>query len=114
MGTATTPVERLTTQAQVMKMIQESGKPLSELSQDIKLFPTKSTTVRIADKPAIETLPTLTAVIKKVENAVAPGRIIVRYSGTEPVLRVTVEARTEKEAIDGMNAIAEEVKRVLQ
>ena len=94
-------------------MMLESDKPLSELSQDIKLFPTKSTTVRIAEKPEIETLPTLVAVIKKVENAVAPGRIIVRYSGTEPVLRVTVEARTEQEAIDGMNAIADEAKRVL-
>ncbi|MCK5807546.1 phosphoglucosamine mutase [bacterium] len=99
---------------QVIKMVQESGKTLSELSKDIKLFPSKSTTVRITEKPPIETLPSLSTTIKKIEKSVAPGRIIVRYSGTEPVLRVTVEARTEKEAIDGMNAIADEARRVLQ
>lgn len=69
---------------------------LDSLVSDLKIFPQKIVNVRVKAKPALETLPEVSATLKKAEGALGDsGRVVLRYSGTEPLARVMVEAEHE-------------------
>lgn len=77
---------------QVLAILQHSGKPLSQLSQNIALFPQILVNVEVASKPPLDTLPDFMARVAEVEAELGDeGRVLVRYSGTEPKARVMVE-----------------------
>ena len=63
----------------------ESGKPLSELRQAIRKYPQAQRTVAVKSQPALESVPAIQTAMTTAEQALAPrGRVLVRYSGTEP------------------------------
>ena len=67
--------------------------PLSELAAPLKIYPQVLENVRVADKAAAQNDPDVQAAVERVAAALGDtGRILVRESGTEPVLRVMVEA----------------------
>ncbi|MCB1088898.1 MAG: phosphoglucosamine mutase, partial [Verrucomicrobiae bacterium] len=69
-----------------------TGKPLSELRQVLKKFPQAQRNLRVTHKPPVDTLPAVRQTIDQAEAALAgAGRILVRYSGTEPLVRILVE-----------------------
>ena len=69
---------------------------LDELVADFEIFPQKIVNVRVRSKPALDTLPEVGRLLKEAEKALGnSGRVILRYSGTEPVARVMVEAESE-------------------
>ncbi|TCK06491.1 phosphoglucosamine mutase [Phorcysia thermohydrogeniphila] len=71
-------------------------KPLSQLASMVKTFPQKLKNIRVKEKPPLEKLEKLQNAIKEAEEKLAgKGRVLVRYSGTEPVLRIMVEAEDE-------------------
>jgi len=77
---------------QILKLIMESGKTMSELSQEIPLYPQKLTNLRVTSKPSIEDLPKLNTVIAEAnEDFAGQGRELIRYSGTEHKIRILVE-----------------------
>ena len=77
---------------QILKLILESGKKMSELSQQIPLYPQKLTNLKINSKPPIDDLPKLNAVIAAANDDFAgQGRELIRYSGTENKIRILVE-----------------------
>ncbi|TFG00790.1 MAG: phosphoglucosamine mutase [Promethearchaeota archaeon] len=81
---------------QVLKIMKETGKPLSELAKIMKVYPQKLINVTVSDKPALDTIPEVQSVIEEVEAELGDrGRVLVRYSGTQPLCRVMVEASTE-------------------
>ncbi len=79
----------------LMEVIMESKKSLSELARPVEIYPQKLVNVRVADKSAAMNDPDVKAAVAAVEEALgAGGRILVRESGTEPVIRVMAEAKT--------------------
>jgi phosphoglucosamine mutase len=80
----------------VIEVMQETGSPLSELRRVLRKYPQLTGGLTVRTKKPIETLPHLQAAMSALEAELgASGRILVRYSGTEPKLRFLVEAPTE-------------------
>jgi phosphoglucosamine mutase len=78
-------------------------KPLSELRQEVRLFPQGSLNLRVAEKKPLDTLDTLNRAVAAIEKAFgADGRVLVRYSGTEPKLRLLVEGKDEKRVAEAL------------
>jgi phosphoglucosamine mutase len=76
----------------VLEAMVESGEPLSELRKCLKRFPQVVRALKVADKPPLESLPRLQQVIAAGEKELnEKGRILLRYSGTEPKIRLLVE-----------------------
>ena len=77
--------------------LKESGRTLSELRGQFDRFPLKQRTIKIEYRPDFESLAILGATMTEAEKALGQqGRIVVRYSGTEPLLRILVEAESEE------------------
>ncbi|MCI0655520.1 MAG: phosphoglucosamine mutase, partial [Acidobacteria bacterium] len=87
----------LLTALKVLAMVREAGKSLEELTAELKVFPQTIRNVRVREKKPLEQLPRVQKAIAEAEQALGErGRVVVRYSGTEPLLRVMVEAETEE------------------
>jgi len=94
----------LLTALKVLTVVRATGKTLEELTAGLKVFPQTIRNVRVREKRPLEQLPAVQQAIGEAEAALAPlsagqvsrGRVVVRYSGTEPLLRVMVEAETEE------------------
>jgi phosphoglucosamine mutase len=80
----------------IIELILKTGRPLSELSQEIKLFPQKTLNLKVAKKLPLNKLKHLQSAIQGAEKSFGEeGRVLVRYSGTEPKLRLLVEGMDE-------------------
>jgi phosphoglucosamine mutase len=101
----------LVTALAVLALVVESGKPLSELKTVMQKFPQTLLNVRVGERRDLETLP---AVQRAVSSASARlgsrGRVFVRYSGTEPLVRVLVEGEDLPQVV----ALGEEIAEVLR
>ncbi len=85
------------TSLMLMEVMLEKKQRLSELRKELKIYPQVLKNVRVADKPAAINDQDVIAATEAVEKALgSDGRILLRESGTEPVIRVMVEAGTEK------------------
>lgn len=85
------------TSLKVMEVILEKKETLSKLASEVEIFPQVLKNVRVYDKQAAQDDPKVQAEVEKVACALgSDGRILLRQSGTEPVVRVMVEASTEK------------------
>lgn len=81
----------------VMEVIMEKKMTLSDLAKPVEIYPQKLENVRVVDKPAARADKDVAAAVAAVEEALGnTGRILVRESGTEPVIRVMVEAKTDE------------------
>ncbi len=87
----------LLTALKVLGIMRETGKSLEELTEGLKVFPQTIRNLRVREKKPLEQLPAAQKAIAEAEQALGErGRVVVRYSGTEPLLRVMVEAETEE------------------
>lgn len=90
----------------VAEVMLESGRPLSELRRVLRKFPQRSDALRVREKRPVESLPALSAAILALERELgAKGRVLVRYSGTEPKLRLLVEGPTDAAVSVGMDRL---------
>jgi phosphoglucosamine mutase len=81
---------------QVLRIMIETGRPLSELKKVLKKYPQAQRNLKVREKPALETLPVLQALVKEAERKLnGKGRVLLRYSGTEPKIRLLIEGRDE-------------------
>ncbi|SAK55313.1 phosphoglucosamine mutase [Caballeronia arationis] len=95
----------------VLAAIQRSGKTLAEQLDGVTLFPQKLINVRMSPGADWKSSDAIQTAIAGAEHALqAHGRVLIRASGTEPVLRVMVEAASEKDAIRHAETIAQVVK----
>jgi len=98
----------------VIKAMRRTGERLSELSKIMKVFPQGLINVTVKNKPAIETVPEIVAAVEQAEKALADeGRVLVRYSGTQSMCRVMVEAPSHKETEKYCKQIAAVVRQSL-
>ncbi len=80
----------------VIEVMLATGRPLSELRKGLVKFPQLSSALTVREKKPLESLHALSSVIKGAENELgSSGRVLVRYSGTEPKLRLLVEGPTQ-------------------
>ncbi len=87
----------LLTACKLMEIVKATGKSIVELNEGLKIYPQLLVNVKVEDKEAKLQDPVLLAKVKEVETALAGnGRILVRPSGTEPLVRVMVEAETDE------------------
>jgi phosphoglucosamine mutase len=98
-GEATTG-DGLLTALRVLEIMVRTGKPLSDLVSDLKVFPQTIRNVRVREKAPFAQIPAVQAAIAAAERELdGNGRVVVRYSGTEALARVMIEAES-KEQID--------------
>jgi phosphoglucosamine mutase len=101
----------LLTALRVMQVMALTGQPLSELVSDLKVFPQTIRNIRVREKIPLQQLPAVQDEITYAENQLGDnGRVVVRYSGTEPLARVMIEA--ESEVL--MQTLAERITQALQ
>jgi phosphoglucosamine mutase len=80
----------------VIAVMQETGRPLSELRRVLRKFPQRTAALTVREKRPLEALPVLGAEIAALERELGgQGRVLVRYSGTESKLRLLVEGPTD-------------------
>ena len=97
------------TGVQLTKIMQETGKKLSELTAEVTIYPQKLVNIRVENsmKDKAMEVPAIREIIEKMEAEMAGnGRILVRPSGTEPLLRVMAEAPTHEEVDYYVDTIA--------
>jgi phosphoglucosamine mutase len=81
----------------LLDILHRAGKSLAELLTDLKTFPQVILNVRVREKKPLETIPTVATTIAAAEEALADsGRVVIRYSGTEALARVMIEAESQE------------------
>jgi len=109
-GDATTG-DGLLTALRLMDIMVRSGRSLAELVADLKVFPQKIQNVRVREKIPFAQVPEVQRAIEAAERELdGNGRVVVRYSGTEALARVMVEAESEEK----MHALTENLARAIQ
>jgi phosphoglucosamine mutase len=104
----------LLTALRLLEIVHKSGKTLDELIADIKNFPQKLVNVRVKNKRPLSDLTSVQAEIQAAEKAFAgSGRVVVRFSGTEPLARVMIEAKTNEEVDEWTGRIAAAIRAEL-
>jgi phosphoglucosamine mutase len=96
----------LITALQVLSVMKQDGKPLSELAACMRTYPQVLVNVRVKEKRDLAAVPEIAQRMASIEKALeGTGRLLVRYSGTEPKLRIMLEGENE----DTIRAYADEL-----
>ena len=104
----TTTGDGILTALRVMEVVARAGKPLAELVSDMKVFPQRIENVNVREKIPMDQLPPVMETIRAAERELdGNGRVVVRYSGTEKLARVMVEAESEEAMERHVKTIAE-------
>ncbi|MCM3763102.1 phosphoglucosamine mutase [Alkalihalobacillus oceani] len=99
---------------QLVNIMKMTNKPLSELAAEMQTYPQKLVNIRVSDKHAVSENEAVKAAIARVEEDMnGEGRVLVRPSGTEPLVRVMVEAQSEELCNRYVDEIATVVKAEL-
>ena len=97
---------------QLLSIMKQTGKKLSELADEVTIYPQKLVNIRVSHKNGAMEVPAIKAVIEETEAEMnGEGRILVRPSGTEPLLRVMAEAPTDEKVNYYVDKIAEIVRK---
>jgi phosphoglucosamine mutase len=112
-GDATTG-DGLATALRVMEVVVRTGRPLAQLVEDLKVFPQVIQNVRVREKTPFADVPAIASAITMAERSLdGKGRVVVRYSGTEALARVMIEAESEDQMKTLANAIAGAIENAL-
>jgi phosphoglucosamine mutase len=107
----TTTGDGVVSALQVLRILMETGNPLSKLRQVVTKFPQVVVNIRVKSKPAWETMPDVLALVKETETKLgSEGRVLLRYSGTEPKARLLIEGRDDRQIKAFADAIAARVR----
>ena len=98
----------------ILAIMKKSGKKLSELANCMEEYPQELHAIKVTDKPPIHEVPELRDAIADAEKSMgAEGRVLVRYSGTEKVIRVLIEAKSATAAKQHSDAICNVIKTTI-
>ncbi len=99
---------------QLLSIMRETGKPLSELGKIMKIFPQKLINIDVKEKPPVDEIAGLPEAIKNAEEELADkGRVLIRYSGTQHMCRVMVEGPTEEMTLRVAEDLADVVREAI-
>jgi phosphoglucosamine mutase len=101
------------TAVKVASLVSIAG-PLDQLVADLKIYPQRIVNVRVKTKPPIDSLSEINRLLREAENALgSSGRVVLRYSGTEPLVRVMVEAESEEDVARWSEALAQALRALI-
>jgi phosphoglucosamine mutase len=104
----------LLTSLVVLDLIARSGKSIDELTVDLKVFPQVIINVKVREKKPLDGIPAVAAAIRAAEEDLKDsGRVVIRYSGTEALARVMIEAESEEAMRRHADAIASAIRAEL-
>jgi phosphoglucosamine mutase len=104
----------LATLLAVLHVMAESGRELADLADELVTYPQTLVNVRVRVKPPVEDVPEVAAAVRRVTSALdGRGRVLVRYSGTEPLLRVMIEGEDQASVQMWAEEIAEAARTAL-
>lgn len=110
----TTSGDGILTGLRVLEVMTRTGKSLAELVGDMKVFPQEIRNVHVREKTPLDQLPAVQKAIKAAESELdGNGRVVVRYSGTEKLARVMIEAESEEAMRRNTEAIAEALQKAI-
>ena len=96
---------------QILRIMAETGKPLSELKKCLAKYPQAQRNMKVREKRALEQMPDVLQLVAEAERELAgAGRVLLRYSGTEPKIRLLIEGRDGER----INAQADRIAGVIQ
>jgi phosphoglucosamine mutase len=99
---------------QVVKIMVESQKSLSQLASCLKPYPQILKNVKVSRKPALEELPPVLDLIRAAESEIGnKGRVLLRYSGTEPKVRLLIEGEDQAKIEVHASRISEKLKEMI-
>ncbi len=98
----------------VLDLIARTGKSIGELTADLKVFPQVIVNVKVREKKPLDSIPSVVDAIRAAEQELKDtGRVVIRYSGTEPLARVMIEAESEEVMRRHAEAIAAAIRNEL-
>jgi phosphoglucosamine mutase len=101
------------TAVKIASIVSIAG-PLDTLVADLKIFPQKIVNVKVRSKPALDSLPEVSRLLAEAEETLGnSGRVVLRYSGTEPLGRVMVEAEREEDVRRWTDALASALRSAI-
>jgi phosphoglucosamine mutase len=104
----------LATSLNVLRTMAATGRTLSDLASELTTYPQVLVNVRVDRKADLSTIPDVASVIAAVESRLAGnGRLLIRYSGTEPLLRIMIEGKDQREIAAWAEEIADAVRQRL-
>jgi phosphoglucosamine mutase len=104
----------LATTLAVLRTMVESGRELADLAGELETYPQTLVNVRVREKHPVENVPAVAAAMRRVEAALGGhGRLLVRYSGTEPLLRIMIEGQNQATVQAWAEEIADAVRNTL-
>jgi phosphoglucosamine mutase len=100
----------IATALNVLRVMAETGRELAALAAELVTYPQVLVNVRVREKKDLQSVPAIAAAMARVEGRLeGQGRLLVRYSGTEPLLRVMIEGRNQDEIQGWASEIAGKV-----
>jgi len=99
------------TALRVFEVMRQAGAGLDELTRELKVYPQRLVNVRVRNRKPLDELPGVTAEIRAAEASFGDaGRVLVRFSGTEPLARVMVEGPDLERVENFANRIASQIR----
>ncbi len=99
---------------QILRIMKSTGKPLSELKRCLKKYPQAQRNLRVKQKPPLEELPNVMKLVDEAEHELnGQGRVLLRYSGTEPKIRLLIEGRELAQIDRQANRIADAIQSAI-
>jgi phosphoglucosamine mutase len=99
---------------QILRIMVETGKPLSELKQCLVKYPQAQRNVKVREKRPLEELPAVQRLVSEAERELSgAGRVLLRYSGTEPKIRLLIEGRDAATINARADTIAEVIREAI-
>jgi phosphoglucosamine mutase len=110
----TTTGDGIISALQILRIMQATGRPLSKLKKCLKKYPQAQRNLRVREKPPLTELPDVMKLVTETEKELSgKGRVLLRYSGTEPKIRLLIEGR-ELDMIDRQaNRIADAIQSAI-
>ena len=107
----TTTGDGIVSALQILRVMMETGKPLSELKQCLVKYPQAQRNLKVREKKPLDQLPHLQQLVAETEQSLdGAGRVLLRYSGTEPKIRLLIEGRDGAQ----INAQADRIAGMIQ
>jgi phosphoglucosamine mutase len=104
----------IATALQVLRLMADTGRELADLASQLLTYPQVLLNVPVREKKDLKTVPAVAAAMRGIEERLSgEGRLLVRYSGTEPLLRVMIEGRDQQAIQHWASEIARVVKEQL-
>ncbi len=104
----------IATALNVLRTMADTGRELADLASELVLYPQVLVNVRVRERTALASVPEIADAMDRIERRLeGQGRLLVRYSGTEPLVRVMIEGKDQQEIQGWAREIADSVKQHL-